>query len=768
MKRTVTNLILSLFLLISALAIPAHRPVQAFTVISDPTVWTTPRTITSDVVVTGSLTIQTTLTIACSDSAPSSVYGYSDRIEIIAVPGGTVNIETAILQGESTGGCWQGVVFDDGSFGHVTDSEIRDAVVGLYANDASPEFSRNHIHDLLGPDGVTAGEYGTLVAGISVDQTDAPTLPTIDGNLIENVVGGAGQTGDLAFGGGSGGAAYGIRFSIQGDIATTPVISNNQIHDIQAGNGGDGMPGDPGMDGDLGIPAYPGNGGGTGGNGGWAYGIYHAGAAADLTGNIISGIFAGNGGSGGPGGDGGWGGSGGDTGGTPEPGGSGGDGGSGGIGGEGGTAFGLVRVDPAGIALIENNQIETVQGGRGGAGGNGGAGGSGGTGGMGTSTDSMGATGGTGGLGGSPGASVIAGKAYGLYTVTPMRANANTISDIRGGDGSSGAHGGPGGAGGRGGTGGTDEEGNGGLGGTGGTGGNAAPGGYGGYSGTAYGLYIEGSDTWTQYFASNNDISEVASGWAGSGSSGSNGGAGGTGGDGGEPSGGTSGQGGQGGNGGLGSSGGNGEAVAPAHLLVNQDSTLYIVNNTLMNPFAPLAGGNPGNPGSHGFGGAGGEPSGGSGTTPTDPITPASSGIGGTSYGVLILDYLPNTVITSMRNNVLVDQNGYANGVGLTSSPSTLMENYNNLYGWTHAIEPSSGITPGDHTIFLDPLFRDSIDHRLMFHSPCVDQGDTSILSMPGMPSTDHDGNPRVVGDVDMGAYEFPEDVIFIPIIRRP
>ena len=56
-----------------------------------------------------------------------------------------------------------------------------------------------------------------------------------------------------------------------------------------------------------------------------------------------------------------------------------------------------------------------------------------------------------------------------------------------------------------------------------------------------------------------------------------------------------------------------------------------------------------------------------------------------------------------------------------------------------------------------------------MFHSPCVDQGDTSIFGIPGMPAFDHDGNPRIMnGAVDKGAYEFPEDVIFFPIIRRP
>jgi len=70
---------------------------------------------------------------------------------------------------------------------------------------------------------------------------------------------------------------------------------------------------------------------------------------------------------------------------------------------------------------------------------------------------------------------------------------------------------------------------------------------------------------------------------------------------------------------------------------------------------------------------------------------------------------------------------------------------------------------------FVDPDGADDIpgtpddDYRLMAISPCIDSGDNAA---PGLPSTDPDGNPRVVdGDndsvavVDMGAYEFqPED----------
>jgi len=54
----------------------------------------------------------------------------------------------------------------------------------------------------------------------------------------------------------------------------------------------------------------------------------------------------------------------------------------------------------------------------------------------------------------------------------------------------------------------------------------------------------------------------------------------------------------------------------------------------------------------------------------------------------------------------------------------------------------------------VDPLFVNSLgsDYRLNAGSPVIDQGDNSA---PNLPTTDLDGNPRIVdGTVDMGAYE--------------
>ena len=70
MKKIFLNGFACLTILAALLSISPSLPVQAYTEITDTQVWTTPQAITTDIVVTGSgnLTIQTTLTMGCSDS----------------------------------------------------------------------------------------------------------------------------------------------------------------------------------------------------------------------------------------------------------------------------------------------------------------------------------------------------------------------------------------------------------------------------------------------------------------------------------------------------------------------------------------------------------------------------------------------------------------------------------------------------------------------------------------------------------------------------
>ena len=59
---------------------------------------------------------------------------------------------------------------------------------------------------------------------------------------------------------------------------------------------------------------------------------------------------------------------------------------------------------------------------------------------------------------------------------------------------------------------------------------------------------------------------------------------------------------------------------------------------------------------------------------------------------------------------------------------------------------------PGEGNIDTDPKFVDfeNGDYHLLRSSPCIDSGtDTGLTS-------DFDGNPRPIGDYDMGAFEFP------------
>jgi len=65
----------------------------------------------------------------------------------------------------------------------------------------------------------------------------------------------------------------------------------------------------------------------------------------------------------------------------------------------------------------------------------------------------------------------------------------------------------------------------------------------------------------------------------------------------------------------------------------------------------------------------------------------------------------------------------------------------------------------GAKTIDKDPLFMDSANgnYRLLPSSPAVERGDNSPPG--GTRTVDLDGNPRIVGVVDLGAYELPDSI---------
>jgi hypothetical protein len=233
MKKIILNGLICLSILAGALAITPPQSVQAYTEISGTVVWTTPQTISSDIVVLsgGKLTIKSTLTMDCADASPSG-YGLYTQIEIIVLSGGTLKIENAILQGASAGGyCWGGVYYRDGSFGHVKNSEIRDGVIGIHILDSAPEITGNHIHDLMSP----LSNYGVVwtAAGISIQQ-DTPTssYPKVIANTIDHIVGGDGWDSNTTSNGWQGNGAYGIE--IRNTSGSTYSQSNTFTEALEA------------------------------------------------------------------------------------------------------------------------------------------------------------------------------------------------------------------------------------------------------------------------------------------------------------------------------------------------------------------------------------------------------------------------------------------------------------------------------------------------------------------------------------------------------
>ncbi len=71
-----------------------------------------------------------------------------------------------------------------------------------------------------------------------------------------------------------------------------------------------------------------------------------------------------------------------------------------------------------------------------------------------------------------------------------------------------------------------------------------------------------------------------------------------------------------------------------------------------------------------------------------------------------------------------------------------------------------NGYINGTGIIDVNPLFVDpnAGDYHLKSDSPCIDKGDPNI---PNLPSTDRDGNPRIINNKpDIGAYEYFEELL--------
>ena len=130
-------------------------------------------------------------------------------------------------------------------------------------------------------------------------------------------------------------------------------------------------------------------------------------------------------------------------------------------------------------------------------------------------------------------------------------------------------------------------------------------------------------------------------------------------------------------------------------------------------------------------------------------------------------------VSTNMKilNCTIVDNSSWNSGSGAVDGMNGQVTN-SILWGNTpNQIEGNSTVMysdvqggwPGEGNIDADPMFVDpnNGDYNLLYNSLCIDAGTNSTV--PSLPPTDIDGNPRIVnGIVDMGAYEYQGIIYYV------
>jgi parallel beta-helix repeat protein len=107
-----------------------------------------------------------------------------------------------------------------------------------------------------------------------------------------------------------------------------------------------------------------------------------------------------------------------------------------------------------------------------------------------------------------------------------------------------------------------------------------------------------------------------------------------------------------------------------------------------------------------------------------------------------------NNSAVAKGNDLYINNDGNTNFI---PSPLNLFNNdFDQSFSGSHIAIPI--LIDSSNLNKLDPLFVDDEDYHLQASSPCIDTGDNAA---PSLPSTDKDGNPRIVNSiVDIGAYE--------------
>lgn len=132
------------------------------------------------------------------------------------------------------------------------------------------------------------------------------------------------------------------------------------------------------------------------------------------------------------------------------------------------------------------------------------------------------------------------------------------------------------------------------------------------------------------------------------------------------------------------------------------------------------------------------------------------------SDGVRDVDIVNNTVAGNaygisvgqrdarIANNVITGSE--TTGLSLGLSAPAIVNDHNLFFG---NVADTSGQPAGPGSVFADPRYADLADLRPRPTSPVVDAGADDAL--PAGLTTDLAGEPRVLGTVDIGAYEVPE-----------
>lgn len=145
------------------------------------------------------------------------------------------------------------------------------------------------------------------------------------------------------------------------------------------------------------------------------------------------------------------------------------------------------------------------------------------------------------------------------------------------------------------------------------------------------------------------------------------------------------------------------------------------------------------------------------------------TGANANGYGIIVAGNGTTTNFSIVNNTVTENDFGivvdFANAqvannavtghtaTGLAVSNSNTVGNGNNLFFGNG--NDFLGTVPGPNTLYADPLYTDAQAFRPTSYSPVVDAGDDTLV--PAAITTDLDGNPRIDGTVDIGAYEVPE-----------